>query len=82
MSVITLLLKSVKAVFHQYPLEVLRVQQESQYPSVMLPEHAFNLHNVPTDTNFSTDILAASEREAENAVACPVMSLLGSGTAF
>lgn len=58
------------------------MQQESQHPSVMLPEHAFNLHHVPTDTSFSTDILAASEREAENAIACPVTSLLRSGTAF
>lgn len=48
----------------------------------MLPQHAFNLHSVPTDTGFSTDILAAGEREAENAMACLVMSLLGSGTAF
>lgn len=58
------------------------MQQEPQHLSVILPEHAFNLHRVPTDTSFSTDVLAASEREAENAVACPVMSLLGSGTAF
>lgn len=47
----------------------------------MLPEHVFNLHSVPSDTSLSTDILAASEREEENAIACPVMSLLGSGAA-
>lgn len=58
------------------------MQQKPQYPSVMLPEHAFNLYNVPSNTRFSTDILAASEREAENAIVFPVMSLLGSGAAF
>lgn len=41
---------------------------------------AFKLHNIPTGTGFSTAILAASEMEAKDAIACPVTSLLDSGT--
>ena len=46
----------------------------------MLSEHAFKLHSIPTGTRFSTAILAASEMEAKDAIACPVMSALCSGT--
>lgn len=80
MSVRILLLVSVKPAFHQCPLEVQRVQQEPWYPSVMLSECAFKLLNILTGMSFGTAILVANEMEAKDAIACPVTSVLGSGT--